>query len=390
MGLEVMIIGIIAIVSGGKIVRMHLLHKKEREILKHQEKVAMINKGLNPSSSYSDTEITELRDSNQKLLSRVESLESIVTSSEYELNKRLYQLVEKEREESYMKLEQVSQAITGEHTTTSKLSDRYKILEELGRGGMGIVLKAEDTHLNEIVALKLITPQISTDEKVASRFKQEAAASRKITHPNVIRIHDLGEYEGTMYISMEYYLGNNLKDIIKKSEILSLDKTIHYFMQICKGVQAAHDVGIIHRDLKPQNILVNENDQLKIIDFGLAKAAFLQGLTMTGLVVGTPEYMSPEQVSGKEVDYRTDIYSMGIILYEMVTGSVPFYGESPISIGFKHMQEKPALPPEIKTKIPAWLDGVIMKMMAKSQADRYECVRNIIQDVQEQRSPQLV
>lgn len=386
MGFELMIIGIIAIVSGGKIIRMSMIHKKEREILKHQEKVAMINKGLNPGSTVSDTEIKELRESNSKLLNRIETLESIVTSADFEINKRLVQLVEKERDESYLKLEQLSRAITGEHSATSKLSSRYKILEELGRGGMGIVLKAEDTQLNELVALKLITPQISNDEKVATRFKQEAAASRKITHPNVIRIHDLGEYEGTLYISMEYFFGKSLKNIIQKAGVLSLDKTIHYFLQICKGVQAAHDVGIIHRDLKPQNILVNEHDQLKIIDFGLAKATFLQGLTMTGLVVGTPEYMSPEQVSGKTVDHRTDIYSMGIILYEMVAGSVPFYGESPISIGFKHMQEKPALPPDVKTKIPAWLDAVIMKMMAKSFDDRYDSVRTIVHDIQEQRS----
>jgi len=386
MGGELMILGIFAIWASSKIIRMHLTHKKEKELLAHQEKLAMINRGLDPSGKVQG-EIQQLRSMNDRLLSRVETVETIVTSTEYELNKRLKKLIDNEREESFHKLEQVSQAITGEFATNSTLSNRYKILEEIGRGGMGIVLKAQDTQLNEIVALKLITPQISADEKIATRFKQEAATSRKISHNNVIRIHDLGEFQGTLYISMEYFLGENLKKIISRPQHLAFEEVLHYFNQICMGVNAAHSVGIIHRDLKPQNILVNDQKHLKIIDFGLAKASFLQGLTMTGLVVGTPEYMSPEQISGKVVDHRTDIYSLGVIAFEMLTGAVPFRGDTPISIGFKHLQEAPLIPDQFKSSSPPWFQNVVMKMLEKEPETRYNDVKTIQNDIALTKSP---
>lgn len=386
MGGTLMILGIIAIAASTKVFRLVLNHKKESQLLAHQEKLAMINRGLDPTGKV-HAEIEEIRAQNTRLTSRIETMETIVTSTEFELNKRLQKLIANEREESFHKLEQVSQAITSEFAANSTLSNRYKILEEIGRGGMGIVLKAQDTQLNEIVALKLITPQISADEKMATRFKQEAAASRKISHTNVIRIHDLGEFKGTLYISMEYFLGQSLKSIISRQKQLTFPEIIHYFTQICQGVNAAHQVGIIHRDLKPQNILVNEQKHLKIIDFGLAKATFLQGLTMTGLVVGTPEYMSPEQVSGKNVDHRTDLYSMGVIAYEMLTGTVPFRGETPISIGFKHLQESPSIPDQFKNAVPEWFQEIIMKMLEKDPELRYDSVQAVQHDLERQQSP---
>jgi len=259
-----------------------------------------------------------------------------------------------------------------ELTTGSTFAGRYQIIEELGKGGMGKIYKVMDTKIKEKVALKLLKPEIASDKNTIERFSNELKFARKIRHENVCQMYDLNEEKGTHYITMEYIHGEDLKRLIRKMGQMSAGQAIPIAKQVCEGLVAAHKLGVVHRDLKPQNIMVDEEGNARIMDFGIARSLKGKGITGAGVMIGTPEYMSPEQVEGKEVDQRSDIYSLGVILYEMVTGRVPFEGDTPFTIGVKHKSEIPKDPKELNAQVPTDLSGVILKCMEKDKEQRYQ------------------
>ena len=208
-------------------------------------------------------------------------------------------------------------------------ADRYEIIEDLGEGGMGRVYKAIDQKINETVALKLIKPEIGFNTKAIERFRNELKIARKISHRNICRMYDLGEEGFLQYISMEYVAGEDLKRFVRRAGQLTSGKAVFIAKQVATGLTEAHRLGVIHRDLKPQNIMIDQDGNARIMDFGIARFVDSDKLTGSGVMIGTPEYMSPEQAEIKEVDKRTDIYSLGVVMYEMVTGQVPFEGETP-------------------------------------------------------------
>jgi serine/threonine protein kinase/Tfp pilus assembly protein PilF len=261
---------------------------------------------------------------------------------------------------------------TEELTTGTTFAGRYQIIEELGKGGMGRVYKALDTDLKEKVALKLINPEISADKKTIERFQNELKFARKISHRNVCRMYDLNKEEGSYYITMEYVSGEDLKSMIGMMGQLSAGKAISVAKQVCEGLAEAHRLGVVHRDLKPQNIMIDREGNARIMDFGIARSIKGRGITGSGVMIGTPEYMSPEQAEVKEVDQRSDIYSLGVILYEMVTGRVPFEGETPLGIAMKHKSEMPKDPREINTRIPEDISRLILRCMEKDKENRYQ------------------
>ncbi len=264
-----------------------------------------------------------------------------------------------------------------ELTTGSTFADRYQIIEELGKGGMGRVYKAFDTEIKEKIALKLLKPEIGIDKEMIERFRNELKLARKISQRNVCRMHDLSRDEGAYYITMEYVVGEDLKRLIRKVGQMSAGKTISIAKQVCEGLAEAHSLGIVHRDLKPQNIMVDEAGNAKIMDFGIARSLKVKGITGAGVMIGTPEYMSPEQVEGKEVDQRSDIYSLGVILYEMVTGRVPFEGDTPFTVGIKHKSEIPRNPKEFNAQIPEDLSRLILRCLEKDREKRYQSAEDL-------------
>jgi len=259
-----------------------------------------------------------------------------------------------------------------ELTTGSIFAGRYKIIEELGKGGMGRVYKVLDKETNEKIALKLIKPEIASDKKTIERFRNELTTARKIGHRNVCRMYDLNKEKDNYYITMEYVTGGDLKRLIRRTKQLTVGTAISIAKQICDGLEEAHRLGIIHRDLKPNNIMIDDNGNARIMDFGIARTVKEKGITSSGVMIGTPEYMSPEQVEGREIDQRSDIYSLGIILYEMVTGKVPFEGETVISIAMKHKTEKPKAPRLLNHQLPDNLSQIIMKCLEKDRKNRYK------------------
>jgi serine/threonine protein kinase/Tfp pilus assembly protein PilF len=254
----------------------------------------------------------------------------------------------------------------------STLANRYEIIEELGKGGMGRVYRVEDKKLKQEVALKLIKPEIAKDKKTIERFRNELKTARMITHKNVCRMFDLGEAEGAHFITMEFVPGQDLKGLIRQTGQLAVGTTVNIAKQICDGLVEAHKLGVVHRDLKPSNIMIDKEGNVRIMDFGIARSLESKGITKNGVMIGTPEYMSPEQVEGKEIDQRSDIYSLGIILYEMATGRVPFEGETSFTVGMKHKSEMPQDPKELNTQISNDLSRVILRCLEKDKEKRYQ------------------
>jgi serine/threonine protein kinase/tetratricopeptide (TPR) repeat protein len=264
-----------------------------------------------------------------------------------------------------------------ELTTGSTFASRYQVIEELGRGGMGKVYKVFDTKIKEKVALKLIRPEISSDSETIERFSNELRLARKIAQRNVCRMFDLGEAEGAHFITMEYVQGEDLKSMIRMAAGLSIGAVLSIGKQICDGLAEAHSLEVVHRDLKPQNIMIDKGGNAKIMDFGIARSLRERGITGPSVLIGTPEYMSPEQAEAKEVDYRSDIYSLGIILYEMATGRVPFEGDTALSIAMKHKGEIPKNPKEFNPHIPDDLAGIILKCLEKDRSRRYQTTSDV-------------
>ena len=284
-------------------------------------------------------------------------------------------------EEAQPSLTKTLETPTNVLTRGTLFANRYEIIEELGRGGMGKVYRAEDTKIKQEIAIKLIRPEISSDKTTIERFSNELKTARMISHRNVGRMFHLGEDEGIHFITMEYVAGQNLKGLIRQSGRLALGTAITLAEQVCEGLAEAHKLGIVHRDLKPSNIMIDKEGNARIMDFGIARSIKGRGLTGTGLIIGTPEYMSPEQVEKKDVDQRSDIYSLGVILYEMVTGKVPFEGETPFSVALKHKSETPTDPKELNAQIPEELNLIILKCLEKGLDARYQTVSGLGADL---------
>ncbi|MBA7623130.1 Serine/threonine-protein kinase PknD [subsurface metagenome] len=276
---------------------------------------------------------------------------------------------------------ETAETLIKELTTGSIFAERYQIIEELGKGGMGNVYKIFDKKIKEKVALKLLKPEIGTDKKTIERFSNELKFARKISHRNVCRMYDLGEEEGNHYITMEYVPGEDLKSTIIRVGQLSVGKTIFIAKQVCEGLAEAHRLGVVHRDLKPQNIMLDKEGNVRIMDFGIARSLKTKRLTAAGVIIGTPEYISPEQVEGKETDQRSDIYSLGVILYEMITGRIPFEGETPLSIAVKHKSETPQDPKELNSQIPEDLARLILRCMEKDKEKRYQGADELLSEL---------
>ncbi|MGB6867637.1 MAG: protein kinase, partial [Candidatus Aminicenantaceae bacterium] len=264
-----------------------------------------------------------------------------------------------------------------EYPRGSTFAERYKIIEKLGIGGMGAVYRVEDTNIGQDIALKLIKSDIASDEKTIERFRNELKTTRMISHRNVCRMFDLAETEGTFYITMEYVSGEDLKNFIRRSGKLDIPKAISIAKEVCEGLSEAHRLGVVHRDLKSNNIMIDKDGNARIMDFGIATSIRTKGLTGEGIIIGTPEYMSPEQAEAKGVDHCSDIYSLGVILYEMVTGELPFEGDTPLSIAMKHKGEIPKNPKELNTQIPDDLSGVILKCLEKDKDSRFQSAYDV-------------
>lgn len=263
------------------------------------------------------------------------------------------------------------------------LGNRYQIIRKIGDGGMAFVYQAKDKLLNRIVAVKVLRPEFVDDKDFLAKFKREAEAVANITHPNIVNVYDVGQEEKVHYIVMEYVDGKNLKEIIKDEGVLDEYTALDITKQIAQALSAAHKKGVIHRDIKPHNILIsNEGRQVKVADFGIAKAVSNSTITNIGSIIGSVHYFSPEQAKGQPVSNNADLYSLGIVLYEMLVGRVPFRGDSPISIALQHINEDIEFTPEEKTKIPHSIRTLISKMTDKSPEDRYQSAEEVIEDIE--------
>ncbi len=258
---------------------------------------------------------------------------------------------------------------------------RYEIIERLGRGGMGRVYRADDKTVHQEVALKVINPEILADASVLERFRNELRLARQVAHRNICRMFDLGEADGVHFITMEYVAGENLKNMIRMSGQLGVATALNLARQVGEGLVEAHRMGVVHRDLKPSNIMVDKEGTARIMDFGVARSLKTPGLTHPGAAVGTPEYMSPEQLDGEEADPRSDIYALGVILYEMVAGRAPFAGETPYAVALKHKTEVPAPPRSLNPHLPAAFDRVILTCLEKDRGKRYQSAEALLADL---------
>ena len=263
----------------------------------------------------------------------------------------------------------------------NKTVSHYKIIEKIGEGGMGIVYKAQDTKLKRTVALKFLPPELTRDPEAKERFIQEAQAASALQHNNVATIHEINETEeGQMFICMDCYEGEILKNKIQKGS-LKLEEAIDIAIQIAEGFKKAHEKGIVHRDIKPANILITDDGVVKILDFGLAKLKGQARLTKIGTTVGTVAYMSPEQVKGEDVDHRTDIWSLGVVLYEMITGQLPFKGEYDQAIIYSIMNEEPEPMTGLRIGVPIELERIVNKTLAKNPKERYQRISELLVDL---------
>lgn len=261
------------------------------------------------------------------------------------------------------------------------LGKRYEIVEQLGGGGMALVFRAHDNYLHREVTVKILRPQYTGDADFVERFRREAQAVASLSHPNTVSVYDVGEEDGIHYIVMEYIEGRNLKEIIREHGRLSQREAVDFARQICLGLDHAHKKGIIHRDVKPHNILVTKEGRVKVTDFGIARAVTASTVTQAGTIIGSVHYIAPEQVKGESGGFRSDIYSVGVVLYEMVTGRLPFEGDTPIAMALKHIQEEPPAPSLLNPEISPELEKVILRAMAKHPEQRYDSAWEMAEDL---------
>jgi serine/threonine-protein kinase len=264
---------------------------------------------------------------------------------------------------------------------------RYKIIKEIGRGAMGVVYQGYDPKIDRIVALKTIRKDRLAEsrdvEDLVMRFQKELRATGKLVHPNIIVIYDTGEDEERAYIAMEYIEGDTLENLIQKGIRFSMEKIIDIIDQICEGLEYTHRQGIVHRDLKPSNIMLVQGEKVKIADFGISKAvgAASSPLTQAGILLGTPSYMSPEQIAGTEINGRSDLFSLGIILYQLLTGEKPFVGDTIPTLLYNIVNKDPTPPSQVDSSIPPLFDDVITKALAKNPDKRYRRAKDFVEDL---------
>ena len=264
------------------------------------------------------------------------------------------------------------------------ISNRFTITRLLGSGGMGMVFQAQDRELDEPVALKVLRSEILAAPDMLERFKREIKLARRIAHRNVVRTFDFGEDNGLNFISMEYVQGITLKQLIRGKGALPVGVGLRIAKQTCAGLIAAHEQGIVHRDVKPENIILTPTSEVKIMDFGIARPYGMEGaeansVTTTGLVLGTPDYMSPEQAQGKQdLDHRSDIYSVGVVFYELFTGILPFTGDTPVAVALKHVRETAVPPREVRPELPPELEASIVKCLEKSPQRRFPDMASVL------------
>src|SRR3954466_685184 len=258
---------------------------------------------------------------------------------------------------------------------------RYRIVRKIGAGGMADVYLAEDQELGRRVAIKILNGRHANDAQFIERFRREAKNAAALNHPNIVSIYDRGEAEDTYYIAMEFLDGRTLKELIVSRGAAPINVAIEYARQILSALRFAHRHGIVHRDIKPHNVLVDAEGRVKVTDFGIARAGTSQ-MTETGSIVGTAQYLSPEQARGGEIDQRSDLYSLGIVLYELVTGKTPFEGDTPVEIAMKHLSATPQKPSELRSDIPPELDMVIMRALAKDPDERYQSADEMESDLE--------
>lgn len=267
------------------------------------------------------------------------------------------------------------------------LSNRYEILEKLGGGGMAVVYKAKDTLLGRTVAVKVLRDQFVQDDTFVDRFRREAQAGARLSHPNIVSIYDVGRHEDDHYLVMEYVEGTNLKEIIKEKGPLEEDEVIRLGLQLCEAMEHAHENGLIHRDIKPHNILITDRGKVKVTDFGIARACTSETITFAGSLVGSVHYFSPEQARGGSADIQSDIYSASVVLYETATGTLPFIAESPVSVALKQISEEPVPPSHINPSISPELEEIILKGMNKKPEDRFSSAGEMKQALEQLGGP---
>lgn len=262
------------------------------------------------------------------------------------------------------------------------LDNRYRIIDKIGVGGMADVYRGEDTLLGRPVAIKILHANFANDDEFVSRFKREAQAAGKLNHPNIVNMYDVGFDQDLHYIIMEYVDGKTLKEYITEKGRLSIDEAVKFTIAIGEGLEHAHAMGIVHCDIKPHNVIITRTGRVKVTDFGIARAMNSTNTVMyTNSIMGSAHYLSPEQASGKTIDGSTDIYSLGIVLYEMLSGKVPFEGETPIAVALKHVREKVIPPTRYNPSIPPLLESVVLKALSKDPKDRFESISDMMSDL---------
>jgi eukaryotic-like serine/threonine-protein kinase len=262
------------------------------------------------------------------------------------------------------------------------IAGRYELLELVGRGGMSTVWKAHDRLLDRIVAIKVLHEQFTRDEEYVERFRREARSVAQLSHPNIVTVIDRGEDEGRQFIVFEFVDGENLKQMIERDGRLPVRDALETALQMARALAFAHDRGLVHRDVKPQNVLLGEDGQCKMTDFGIARSVDVEGVTITGTVLGTSEYIAPEQARGQRVDALTDVYSLGVVLYELLTGSVPFHGENFVAIALRHVNEPPPSVLERRPDAPPRVAMAVERAMAKSPDDRFQSMDEFCRELQ--------
>ena len=261
------------------------------------------------------------------------------------------------------------------------LGKRYEIDEVIGEGGMAKVFRGTDTVLGRTVAVKVLAPQFAEDEQFVARFRREAQAAAALNHPNIVSVFDTGSSGSVHYIVMEYVEGRTLREVIRAESRLLPERSVEIAEAVSRALSAAHEKGLVHRDIKPGNIMLTGDGQVKVMDFGIARATSADTVTQTAAVLGTAAYLSPEQAQGETVDARSDIYSLGVVLYEMLTGRQPFSGDSPVSVAYKHVTQDPPPPSSINPDVPESLDAVVMKSLAKNADNRYQSASEMGDDL---------